>query len=60
MCSSSDRFTPRIYVVQSGDTLSEIAIQFGITAEALAARNGIEDARYLRTGQRLIIPTRRQ
>ncbi len=52
--------TPRIYVVQSGDTLSEIAIQFGITVEALAARNGIEDARNLRTGQRLIIPTRRK
>lgn len=51
--------TPRIYVVQSGDTLSAIALQFNVSVEALAARNGIEDPRALRAGQKLIIPTRR-
>jgi LysM repeat protein len=51
--------TPRIYVVQSGDTLSEIAVQFGVSTEALAARNSIDDPRSLRVGQKLIIPTRR-
>jgi LysM repeat protein len=51
--------TPRIYVVQSGDTLSEIAVQFGVSTDALATRNGIEDPRSLRTGQKLIIPTPR-
>ncbi|RME76159.1 MAG: LysM peptidoglycan-binding domain-containing protein [Chloroflexi bacterium] len=52
--------TPRIYVVQSGDTLSAIAARFNVTVEALMARNGIDDPRYLRTGQRLIIPDRRR
>ena len=51
--------TPRIYVVRSGDTLSQIAVQFNVSVEALAARNGIDDPRDLQTGQRLIIPTRR-
>lgn len=52
--------TPRIYVVQSGDTLSEIAVQFGVTVEALAVRNNIDDPRSLRVGQKLIIPTKRR
>jgi len=52
--------TPRIYVVQSGDTLSGIAVQFGVTVEALMLRNNIEDPRSLRSGQTLVIPTRRQ
>ena len=52
--------TPQVYVVQSGDTLSHIAVQFGVTVEALALRNNIDDPRSLRTGQRLVIPTKRR
>jgi LysM repeat protein len=52
--------TPRLYVVQSGDTLSHIAVEFNITVEALMARNGIEDPRNLRVGQKLIIPSRKR
>lgn len=52
--------TPRIYIVQPGDTLSGIALEFGVTVEALANRNGIDRPENLRSGQRLIIPTRRR
>jgi LysM repeat protein len=51
--------TPVIYVVQSGDTLGGIAIRYGVTIEALANRNDIEDPRRIRSGQRLIIPIKR-
>lgn len=52
--------TPVIYVVKSGDTLLQIALQYGVDVEALAARNGIDDPRSLQTGARLVIPLRRQ
>lgn len=48
--------TPRTYVVQSGDTLHEIAVQFGTTAAAIAAANGISVTDTLDVGQVLIIP----
>lgn len=51
--------TPVIYIVQPGDTLSGIAVQYGVDADALANRNGIEVPERLRSGQKLIIPTRR-
>ena len=49
-----------IYIVQSGDTLSKIALQYGVTIEALATRNDIDDPRRLRTGVKLIIPIKRR
>jgi LysM repeat protein len=52
--------TPVIYVVESGDTLLQIALQYGVDVEALATRNGIDDPRSLRTGTKLIIPLRRR
>jgi LysM repeat protein len=48
--------TPMIYIVQSGDTLLGIALEFGVDVDILAARNGIEVPENLRTGQKLIIP----
>ncbi len=44
------------YVVETGDTLSVIAEQFGITTEALSQANGITDVDTIRPGQELIIP----
>ncbi|MHB0878437.1 MAG: LysM peptidoglycan-binding domain-containing protein [Anaerolineae bacterium] len=44
------------YTVVQGDTLSGIAKQFGITAEELAAANGITDQNKLSIGQTLVIP----
>ncbi len=52
--------TPMIYVVQSGDTLLKIALQYGVNVETLATRNGIDDPRSLRTGTKLIIPIKRR
>lgn len=52
--------TPRIYIVQSGDTLGAIAAQYGVTVEAIVTRNGLEDARMIRTGQKLIIPNKKK
>ena len=51
--------TPVIYVVQPGDTLLQIALIYGVEVEALAARNGIDDPRSLRSGARLVIPRQR-
>jgi len=48
--------TPRTYIVQSGDTLNEIAQRFGTTASAIAAANGINVNDTIDPGQVLIIP----
>ena len=44
------------YTVQAGDTLSELAEEWGIPARALAVKNGISDQAGLFTGQVLLIP----
>jgi rare lipoprotein A len=41
------------YVVQRGDTLSELALQWGTTVEYLAAANGIADPDLIYIGQTL-------
>lgn len=48
-----------IHVVQRGETLFGIAMQYGTTVEAIAAANGISDPRYISVGQRLLIPNAR-
>jgi len=40
----------------AGDTLSRIAIQYGVSVEALQEENNILDPRTLQPGQRLVIP----
>jgi LysM repeat protein len=49
--------TPIVYVIQSGDTLLEIAQEYGVSVEAIQRANGIEDPRFLRVGQEVLIPT---
>ena len=49
--------TPMFHVVQSGETLIAIAIQYGVTVAALQAANGIDDPGALQINQELIIPT---
>jgi LysM repeat protein len=49
--------TPIVYVVQSGDTLLGIAMEYGVSVEAVQRANGIQDPQYLRVGQELLIPT---
>jgi LysM repeat protein len=45
------------YVVQPGDTLSIIALKFNTSMAAIQLLNNIDDARLVRAGQRLKIPT---
>ena len=45
-----------VYIVAEGDTLSSIALQFGVTVDDLVAFNGLSDANSLFIGDRLVIP----
>lgn len=47
---------PTVYVVKSGDTLSQIAQRFGTTVSALVAANGLLSADNITVGTRLVIP----
>jgi LysM repeat protein len=47
-----------VHVVQPGENLFRIALHYGVTVDALAAANGLSDARRIYAGQRLVIPTR--
>jgi murein DD-endopeptidase MepM/ murein hydrolase activator NlpD len=44
------------YIIQDGDTLYEIAIWFGLSAEEIQEANGIDDPNSLSIGQAIIIP----
>ena len=44
-----------IHTVQSGDTLSSIAIQYGVTVEEVQQANGLKDS-LIRAGAELVIP----
>ncbi len=52
--------TPKVYrrshVVEKGETLSEIAVRYGVTVAALKEANKITDERKLAAGQVLAIP----
>ena len=50
--------TAGAHVVQPGDTLSQIALDLGVDADALARLNGLDDANLLVAGQSLQVPTR--
>jgi LysM repeat protein len=45
-----------IYVIQKGDTLSQIADKFGVDMHELARINGIRDINRIYAGEDLIIP----
>ena len=44
------------YTVRTGDTLFEIAVLYGTTAEAIAQLNGITNINQIRAGQVLVLP----
>jgi murein DD-endopeptidase MepM/ murein hydrolase activator NlpD len=52
--------TPRVYVVQSGDTLGKIAEKFGVDVDELAVINNIQDPNVLAPGMQLVIPASAQ
>lgn len=45
------------YTVKKGQTLQQVATQFGITREQLAHANGLGTGAGLRTGQTLVVPS---
>ncbi|NLH07275.1 MAG: LysM peptidoglycan-binding domain-containing protein, partial [Chloroflexi bacterium] len=46
----------RIHIVQPGETLSGIALRYGVTVQQIAAVNNIVNPSLIFVGQRLIIP----
>jgi LysM repeat protein len=47
---------PIVHVVQDGDTILGLALKYGVSAEAIAAANQLENLDYLRAGNELLIP----
>ena len=45
-----------VYIVQAGDSLSNIATRYGISLQQLVEINGLNDPNYVFSGQRLVIP----
>ena len=45
-----------VYTIQSGDTLSKVAKQFGVSLNALLAANPSVNPRALQIGQKIVIP----
>jgi LysM repeat protein len=45
-----------LYVVKPGDTLSQIAVDFGVSMDAIARANGIDDPSAIYVGQKFEIP----
>lgn len=53
----SEAKTGKIYVVEVGDSVWEIAQKFGTTVEKIVVLNKLANSRLIRPGQELIIPT---
>ncbi len=45
-----------VYIVQPGDTLTRIALRYGVSVQALALANGLNNLNVIYVGQQLIIP----
>jgi LysM repeat protein len=54
--SPADGADPYSHIVQPGETLSEIAQQYGVDANAIANANNLANRNQLRAGQALVIP----
>lgn len=45
------------YILQSGETIADVASKFGVSAEAIMELNGIDDPFNVSTGARILIPS---
>jgi LysM repeat protein len=54
--ATTSQASGQTYVVQVGDTLSSIAVQFGTTAYAIAYANNLPNVNFIYVGQTLLIP----
>ncbi len=50
--------SPKVHVVQAGDTLAKIAQKYGVSVEALVSANGLGSADLIGVGVRLLIPAK--
>ena len=48
--------TPVVHIIEQGDTLFGIALEYGVTLDGLLMANGLDANQILRIGQSLIIP----
>ena len=48
--------TPLVHVVQQGESISLIAVQYGTTVEAIVDLNGLQNPNLIVPGQQLLIP----
>ena len=55
--NSNNNICTTTYIVQRGDTLSQIALNFGTTVSEIASINNIKNVNLIYTGQSLQIPT---
>lgn len=53
------KLTVTKYIIQSGDTLSEIANNFGVPMDSIAGSSGIDVDSVIREGQELLIPNKK-
>ena len=53
---SEEEVRDKIYVVEAGDNIWKIAEKFGTTTERIIAINKLSDPRFIKPGQKLIIP----
>jgi 2',3'-cyclic-nucleotide 2'-phosphodiesterase/3'-nucleotidase len=53
----SEAITGKIYVVEVGDSVWEIAQKFATTVEKMVVLNELANSRLIKPGQELIIPT---
>jgi LysM repeat protein len=54
--TSSSSSSGDTYTIQAGDTLSAIASNYGVSIDALAQANGIDDPSFIVEGETLVIP----
>lgn len=54
--TSAEPRGPLSHIVQTGDTLGQIALRYDIDVEAIMSANGIDNPNFLSVGQELIIP----
>src|SRR5690349_8147816 len=47
---------PTFHTVQSGETLTAIALRYGVSVDEIVQANGLANANYLYVGQQLAIP----
>lgn len=57
LSSFSFAFADVNYTVKSGDALWKIAKAYGVTYQSIAAKNKLQNANFIKVGQKLVIPT---